>query len=241
MGDDTGSGLSKFVAKLERRKPLPREERDAFLALPYVRRDYEAHQDIINEGDLSTRCILIEAGLVSRKKTLANGARQIVAFGLPGDFVDLQNVLFDVTDHGIEANSDTTTVSVSNRDILAIAAEYPVLGRALWRDTLIDAAIFRVWMANVGQRKARERMTHLLLELAARHEAISAYHDRRYNLPLTQADFGEALGLSIVHVNRSFQWLRREGHISTSGRVITIENPIAMQALSGFDNKYLHL
>lgn len=197
------SPLALYVAKLERRAPLPAEARDALLTLPFRLRTLEAYRDIIREGDRPTHCCLVVTGLVSRYKTLRNGSRQILSFHLPGDMVDLQSALVVIADHGVRAHVPSEVALVEHAAILELAAKLPELGRALWFDTLIDGAVFREWMVNVGRRTALQRTAHLLLELHYRMGEIGAADGDSFPLPLSQADLSDALGISPVHLNRT--------------------------------------
>jgi CRP-like cAMP-binding protein len=87
----------------------------------------------------------------------------------------------------------------------------PRLAGALWRETLIDAAIFREWIVGLGRRKAPMRIAHFLCEMFARLDAIGMARDGTVRLPITQEEIGDSLGLSAVHVNRSLQELRTQG------------------------------
>src|SRR5215203_7306512 len=88
------------------------------------------------------------------------------------------------------------------------------IASALWRETLIDAAIFREWMLSIGRREAYARIAHLLCELLVRLRAVGLAEDHTCKLPITQAQMGDALGLSDVHVNRVLQALRGNGLIT---------------------------
>jgi CRP-like cAMP-binding protein len=182
----------------------------------------------------------VQSGLVSRYRTLRNGARQILSFHIPGDMVDLHSMLIVVADHGIRAHTATTIVSIAHNDLLAVAARYPSLARAFWFDTLIDAAIFREWTVNVGRRNSRERTAHLLLEFASRFRMAGLMSDNSFDLPVSQADLSDALGITAVHLNRTLQWMRGQRFIRTHSRSVTIENWPGMVALAGFDPVYLH-
>ena len=81
----------------------------------------------------------------------------------------------------------------------------PRIGDAFWRETLIDASIFREWMLNQGRREAYGRIAHLLCELYVRLRSAGLTNGHAYELPLTQAELGDALGISTVHVNRTLQ------------------------------------
>ena len=235
------NALVQFVAKIERRAALPTRERDALLSLRGTHQDFGPNQTILAAGDRAAHCIMVESGLVSRVKSLEDGRRQIVAFHIPGDAVDLQSVLFTSADHDLVSHVPTRTFWVTHEDILAMTEEYPVLARALWLDTLVDAAIFREWTVNVGQRNARMRIAHLYLELAARFDALGQLQDDTFDFPVTQSSLAEALGLSLVHMNKSLQALRREGFVATKERRIVILRREALIEFAGFSDTYLHL
>src|SRR5688500_7058288 len=86
------------------------------------------------------------------------GSRQILSLHLPGDFVDLESALLRQADHSIQALTRCETAMVPAPAILALHDEHPRIAKAMWVDTLIDAAIFREWILNVGQRDAKARV-----------------------------------------------------------------------------------
>lgn len=235
------SALEQFVSKLERRRRLPDADRDAILLLEGVQRDYTAGETIVVEGASTTHCCFVASGFISREKRLPSGDRQILAFHILGDAVDLQSLLFTTSDHRIYANSPTSTFWVSHTDILTLSEARPIVAKALWLDCLVDAAIFREWTANVGQRNALERISHLLLEMEARFSALGLATAGTFTLPLTQAAMAEALGLSLVHLNKTLQVLRKRGWIATNGRSVALLDKPELIRLSGFDVGYLHL
>src|SRR5215203_2005611 len=128
----TRSSAARYLAKLEQRGSLSDEARDALLALAAHSRTYETYRDIVKEGDRPTHCCFVEAGLVSRYRTLRSGARQILSFHIPGDMIDLQSALVMVADHSIRTHVATKVLMIAHRDILEIAANYPEVARAFW-------------------------------------------------------------------------------------------------------------
>jgi CRP-like cAMP-binding protein len=232
--------LATSLAKLEARTPLSTEAREAFLALPYRRRDVSSHRDLVREGDRTLRCHFLERGFVSRSKSVPDGRRQIVSFHIDGDLIDLNASLILVADHTIRTHEACSIVDISALDILRLVAEYPEIGRALWFDTLVEASIFREWALNLGRRAARERTAHLLLELGARSEKAGLGALDRFHLPLTQSDLADALGLTPIHVNRSLRALREAGYLTIERRVVTIPDVEALATMSAFRPLYLH-
>jgi CRP-like cAMP-binding protein len=240
MSIQPNSDLPYHLAKLMRRTPLSDRAQQAFLGLQARKEKFAAYRDIVREGDAVDRCCFVETGLVSRYKSLRNGGRQIVSFHVPGDLVDLQSSLMKIADHGIRTHTPTTVLTVSPHDILRLVADFPELGRALWFETLIDAAIFREWTLNVGRRTGLERTAHLLLEFAYRFQEIGQSDGKEFELPITQVDLADALGLSPVHVNRSLQALRSQSLIRTFRRTFVIEDREALVRLADFHTTYLH-
>lgn len=232
--------LSRYLAKLTARAPIPAAATTAFMAMQCESVVFDTYRDLVREDEHTQSCCLIGAGLVSRYKTLRNGGRQIVSFHIVGDMVDLQSCLMRVADHGIRAHTPATVIRIPFGDILHLAEHYPELGRAFWFDTLVDAAIFREWTLNVGRRTGRERIAHLLLEFAYRMKAVGLCDGIEFVLPVTQADLADAVGMSPVHVNRSLQWLRSSGLIRTQGKVVTIVDRAELVALADFQETYLH-
>ena len=231
---------SLYLAKLERRSTLSPPARAAFLAMPGQREEFADNHDILSEGGRPRRSCFVESGFLSRSKGLRDGRRQIVGFHMRGDMVDLQSALVVVADHTITAHTEASLISFAHGDVLKLAADYPEIGRAFWFDTLVDAAIFREWTLNVGQRNATQATAHLLLELHYRFQAVGLVQDDTFELPVTQAELADALGISAVHTNRSLQALRASGLIRTFRKAVTIVDMDGMVKLAEFTDAYMH-
>lgn len=86
---------------------------------------------------------------------------------------------------------------------------------------------------------AYERVSHFLLELFVRLNEVGLTNGMSFFMPLTQELIGDALGLTTVHVNRTFRLLRDDGLISIADKSITILDFEALSLLSDFENSYL--
>lgn len=200
----------------------------------------ERHSDIIREGDAPSDVHLIVEGFACRYKHTATGARQIVAYLVPGDFADTHVFVLNAMDHSIGALSPCRVVPIPRATILALL-ERPAIARAMWLATLVDESVLREWIVNVGARNAKERVAHLMCELLARVKAVGLAADDSFDLPITQAELGETMGLSTVHVNRTLQALRAEGLITFKGGQLVVLDAARLGAISSFNSKYLHL
>lgn len=233
--------LAILCRRLSRRFALSQAAIDSLLRLPYSVRDVAAGQHLLREGDKMRYCTFVASGFVFRHKIVGNGGRQILAIHLCGDFVDLQHIMLDRADHNIQALTPATLVQFADEDLLALAYRYPEIGKALWLESLIESATFREWVANVGRRDARGRTAHLLCELATRREAANLGPRESFELPMSQEQLGDALGLTAVHVNRTLRALEEEGLIARSKRAVTVADWPRLQRAGDFNPSYLHL
>ncbi len=136
---------------------------------------------------------------------------------MPGDVVDLQNAWLTFSDHGVQALTSGSMAFIPREAIQELAFRRPAVGKALWLDTLVDGSILREWIANVGRRDARTRMAHILCEFAVRLQAVGLGERLSYELPMTQEQLADVLGLTAVHVNRTLQGLDAERLTKRSG------------------------
>ena len=93
----------------------------------------------------------------------------------------------------------------------------------------------------MGQRPAVEATAHLLCEMLMRLEIVGLVSNGHYQLPLTQTDLGDTLGISIVHANRSLKTLREAGLVEMVDKAVYIPNIEKLKAFSGFTANYLHI
>jgi CRP-like cAMP-binding protein len=204
-------------------------------------REVAAREDVISQGDRTGGVKLLLEGFACRYKVLEDGRRQIVAYFVPGDLCDLRVFILKRMDHSIGALVASKVATISPENVLRLTHSYPTLTRALWWSTLVEEAIAREWIVNVGQRNALERMAHLFCELLYRFRAVGLNQGMSCTLPLTQVELAETLGLSAVHVNRTLQELRRKKLITLENGTLTIQDLDALKEISFFNPDYLHL
>ena len=236
------STLQPLVSKLAYRVELSAEDRAAILALPFTAKLIERHHYVVREHDVATHSCLMLSGYSIRSKMVASGNRQIVSVHMKGEMVDLQNSLLEKADHSVQMLTPSKVALIPREEVLKLAAERPMVARAMWIDTLVDASIFREWIANVGRRDARTRIAHLLCEFSLRLEVAGLAENSHYELPMTQEQLGDATGLTSVHVNRTLKGLEAEGLIQRPDpRSIHIGDWRKLADAGDFDSNYLHL
>ncbi|WP_342111663.1 Crp/Fnr family transcriptional regulator [Methylobacterium sp. SI9] len=200
-----------------------------------------AHRNLIERGDRPQDVHLVLSGFACRYKVLRNGKRQIVALLVPGDFCDLHVAVLGAMDHSIATLSPCTVADLPRDTILDLTERHPRIAHALWWTTLVDEAILREWLVNMGQREADQQIAHLFCELLVRLQVAGVADANGYPFPLTQEDLAETLGLTSVHVNRTLQAMREAGLIVLQKRQLDIPDVERLKAFCDFDPDYLHL
>src|SRR5688572_9151216 len=214
-----------LIRKLEHLFPLTSEEEEVLVRSCSRTVEIRADQDIVREGDKPSDCNLLLEGMVCRHKILEDGKRQIFSFHIPGDIFDAQSFLLETMDHSVATLTPCMVAPIPHTTMAQITEQFPRIARAIWKDTLVDAAIFRAWMANIGRRSAYKRIAHLMCEMVLKCHAVGLADDhRQIAWPITQSEVGDALGLSLVHVNRTLQELRGDNLITLKDGVLIVHD-----------------
>ena len=245
MGQGIGkSGIDNpaklLLAKLERLANLDDGDRDAICGLTYRIEEVPSAHYLVREHRDTSECCLLVSGYACRHKIASRGGRQIVSFHLPGDVLDLQHLLFSMADHNVQTITSATVAWLPSSELKLVSQRRPRIAEALWRDSLIDASIFREWVLNVGRRDAKMRIAHMLCEFAARCKTAGLGSPDGMRLPMTQEQIADATGLTPVHVNRMLRALREDGVIERNGKDLRITDWDRMRSLADFDPVYLH-
>jgi CRP-like cAMP-binding protein len=220
---------------------LSSEQRATLAAAFGSSRSIPIKTDIVREGDRPTHSTLLLSGLAMRYRVLRNGNRQITAIHLPGDFVDLHSFPLKDMDHSVGTLSPCEITAIPHTALREIVRTDPNLAEMLWRLSLLDGAIHREWLVAMGGLPGISHLAHLLCEVYVRLAHIGLARDLAFDLPVTQVDLGDALGLSPVHANRVLQDLRGNRVIRFDGKRVTILDWDRLVEIGQFDAKYLHL
>jgi CRP-like cAMP-binding protein len=230
-----------LLSRLERYGALEPLDRQRISELPLIVTNLTANQEIAHEGDKPSRCTVVLGGFLYTHKTVCGGRRQITSFALPGDVADLHALSLHSIDYNLSALGSAVVAFLPHAALKDVLDRSPRLAQALWRETFIEAAISREWITNVGRRESIVRVAHLVCELAARLQAVDLARDLCFTIPLTQAELGDACGITSVHANRVVQELRRLGLIEWDSRQVRILNWSGLARLGDFSRQYLRL
>lgn len=220
---------------------LTEQERDRLEQSVAERRWMPARATLLDRGEHLRQSTMLVQGFMIRYIDDFEGRRQIVAFHVPGDFVDLHAFPLHVLDHSIATLTQVEIGIVPHVTLKRLTGEDPDLAQKLWGSTLLDAAMHREWLFRLGRLDAVGRVAHFFSETNARLEAIGYSDGAIFQLPINQTDLSEITGLTAIHVNRVLRMLREEKICTFRSSRVEIADLPRLQKIGQFDPTYLYL
>ncbi|MCF4126268.1 Crp/Fnr family transcriptional regulator [Methylobacterium sp. SyP6R] len=198
-----------------------------------------ARAELVRDGEAAPRAQVLMEGWACRQRLLADGRRQIVVVLLPGDLIG-----FDLRRRPLPFGSVTTLTPALVCEAGALRERAASQDAPPDRGTGLAAALRQAremeefWLVNqvvrLGRQTAYERVAHFLLELCERLAAVDRVQENRFSFPITQEVLADALGLSVVHMNRTMQQLRRDGLIEQRATAITLRDVPALVSIADY-------
>jgi CRP-like cAMP-binding protein len=203
-------------------------------------RELSSNEDFIHQGDLPRVSAIVVEGMLARYHTLESGRRQYLSLHLPGDWPDAQGLFLEQMDHSVCAIGRAVVCAISHEELIALFRERPSIAFAVWRETLIDASIFREAITNNSSRDPVARLAHLFCEMYFRAKQIGLVTDGVLSLPLNQTQIGEMLGMALVSVNRNLKRLRKYAVADFKAGKLIVSDWKKLSSIGDFDPTYLH-
>jgi CRP-like cAMP-binding protein len=230
-----------LLKTVERYMPLSAADEAALRSLSYQVRVLEPDEDVVCQGERPDLSVYIMNGALARYHTLPDGDRQFLSLHISKDLPDVQALFLKIMDHSVCALIHSEIAVFRHEAILPVLTKRPNLCFALWRITLVDAAIFRQAITNNSARPPESRIAHFCCEVFVRSRDADLASEESCGFPLTQMQLGQMLGISIVTVNRALQGLRSKRLLDVRDGQLFIKNWRGLVRLANFDDAYLHI
>ncbi|MFT4195262.1 Crp/Fnr family transcriptional regulator [Ottowia sp.] len=214
--------------------PVSAAERAAIDAFRREVRSVGAGRTLIEEHRRSPWLFTLCRGWAFRYKTLRDGRRQILNFLLPGDFMGLQDEFVEGTTYGVEAATDVVLAAYPRERLWVFFRDQPRLGYAITWMVANEEKFVDDNLVTVGRRTAAERVAMLLMYLYRRADRVGLAAGARVAFPFSQQHLADALGLSLVHTNKTLRKLQRLGLHRLEGGVLQILQPHALERLGDY-------
>ncbi len=216
-------------------KPMDADE----LAFMELFKSGELHIDraatIVSEGARSPHLFTILEGAAVRYKTTEDGRRQVIGFGLPGDFVGLQSAMMGEMQHTVEAATRMRLCVFGRADFFRLFEAQPERAFDVAWLAAREEYFLGDHLLTVGRRSAIERVAFGLHTLHKRALSVGMATPDAMAMPFTQQDLADALGLSLVHTNKTLRRLRERGVVAWAMGVLEIRDAESLAALAGVE------
>ncbi|HEV2301894.1 MAG TPA: Crp/Fnr family transcriptional regulator [Stellaceae bacterium] len=218
---------------------LSPEETQLLEELQAATRPVRRNREIVSEGRPYDSLFILIEGFSNRYRILRDGRRQVLNIVLPGDLIGFPGCFFENALYSITALTEARVAPVPFTRLLGLFQTHARLATAIFWSFSREAAMYAEHLIDVGRRSALERVAHFLLELLNRLQVVGLADDNSYRLPLTQEVMGDALGLSVPHVNRTLRQLRDDGLVAIEEQRVVIHDLEGLSALADFERSYL--
>lgn len=190
---------------------------------------------ILMQGSTSPQLFTVLSGIGLRYHMLENGRRQVINIVFPGDFVGLQEGVMAELGHSMDAVTPMVLCAFQRSDLWRLFRNHPDRAYDLTWLAATERHFLGETIASLGQRSALQRVAWALLRIYERLEAVGLGEKGLAELPLRQQDLADALGLSLVHTNKTLGQLRRKQIARWQDAQLHITDPEALAEIALVD------
>ncbi len=197
--------------------------------------EVEAGTQLLMEGANSPQLFTVFSGLGLRYKTMEDGKRQVLNFVFPGDFLGMQAGVMGEMRHSIEATTEMKLCVFSRSDLWSMFKTTPARAFDLTWMAAVEENFLGEALATIGQMTATERLSWAFVRIFQRAEALEMTRGPEMRLPYRQQDFADALGLSLVHTNKTLGRLRERQLVHWAEGRLRIPNLVELARVAQID------
>lgn len=194
---------------------------------------------LLMEGSNSPQLFTVLSGMGTRYKTLVNGDRQVINFLFPGDFIGLQAGIMGEMKHSVDATTSMVLCVFNRSELWNMFKAHPERAFDLTWIAAVEEHFLGETITTLGQRDAGARMAWALLRIHQRLSAVGLSQDGAVPLAFRQQDLADALGLSLVHTNKTLGRLRAARLVSWANGKLKILNHARLLERAGLTDEAL--
>jgi CRP-like cAMP-binding protein len=195
----------------------------------------DAGTTLLMEGANSPQLFTVLSGLGLRYKTQQDGRRQVLNFVFPGDLLGMQAAVMGEMGHSVEASTDMTLCVFRRADVWTLFKTMPERAFDITWLVAAEESFLGDALTTVGQRPALQRVSWALVRVFRRAQAVGMIRGAAIPMPFRQQDLADALGLSLVHTNKTLARLRESQLAHWSDRRLHIPYLSALARVAEVD------
>lgn len=200
----------------------------------------QAGTPLLSEGSNSPQLFTALSGFGLRYLLLPNGQRQVLGFVLPGDFIGLQAGVMKHMNHSVEATTNMTLCVFNRTELWSLFRNYAERAFDLTWIAAAEERFLGEALATVGQKSAMESVAWAFARLYRRLEALNMREGISVPFPYRQQNLADALGLSLVHTNKTLAKLREKQLASWSDGRLSVPDIEALEEIGLIHDQTLH-
>lgn len=232
---------SPLEIRLSRHLAMTYAERDALRWLERRERSYPAGAVLIREGEPAGELLIVSSGWLHGSISPAPGVRQILRFYFRGDITATFSIAWGHSAATLTAVSNCTVFTVEREAFGRLFQDHPRLGALLYAVSASEEVAMADRLTSVGRTNGITRVATLLLDIRSRLLVTGEVDEATFELPLTQQELGDAVGLTKAHVNRTLKSLEETGLLERQGRLIRINDVKALAQMVEFKDRHRHV
>ncbi|MFD1951838.1 Crp/Fnr family transcriptional regulator [Sphingomonas arantia] len=232
---------SPLEARLSQHLRLTYSERDALRSLERRERLYQAGEIVVQEGEETDKLYVVASGWLHGSVQLKGGGRQVLRFYFVGDLTTTFSIAWGRSAATLTAVSATTLYELPRQAFGRLFRDHPRLGALLYGVSASEHVAMADRLTSVGRTDGITRIATLLLDIRSRLRVTDGIDGATFELPLTQQDLGDAVGLTKTHVSRSLKVLAEAGLVDRDGKIIRINDVERLSQMVDFQDRHSHV
>lgn len=195
----------------------------------------DAGTPILMQGSNAPQLFSALSGMGIRERHLKNGARQVINFVFPGDFIGLQAGLLGEMGHSVEARTNMRLCVFNRSELWSFFKSHPERAFDITWLAAMEENFLGESLSTVGQRTALQSIAWAIVKIFQRGEALDLVKHNTMELPFTQRDVADAMGLSLVHTNKTLAKLKQQQLASWSDGKLQVNSLEAIAKIAMTD------
>ena len=188
---------------------------------------------VMLEGSNALQLFTVLRGVGISYKTTEQGRRQVINFVFPGDFIGLQGSVLKEMTYSVEARSKMTLCVFNRAELYEFIADHPKRAYDIIWVSAVNEHFLGEALTSIGQRTALQSVAWAVLRMYERAQGLGMVEGASMSLPIRQQDLADALGLSLVHTNKTLGKLRERQLVGWSDGQITVNDVQKLADVAG--------
>lgn len=232
---------SCLAEKLRALSPITEEQADLMAELEKNRQTAAPGDVIVEAGSECGDLFVLKKGWLISESFSLRGQRTIVRVHLPGDIIGSSQVPYVVTPYRVIARSDAVVCPFPKQNLVNLFEKSPRLSALLLTIAMIESAEQEDRASVFRRNNAVAKLALFAQQTFGRLKLMNPLLHDRFHCPLNQTDIGDVVGMTSVHVSRTFSRLEEEGALKRHGSLIELIDEAALSECSGFIDRYDNL